>query len=242
MQNFNYDTTIYAYAQSLRDIADEDYIAARTLFYHNFWAPFIVSGQQCIEKYLKVILLFHKKTVKKTHNLESLFSSIQSQIPAINEFIKKYGEKKRLFSKYEILRILKTFQGAENIRYGIIPFHFTTQDLLDLDRLIFLLRSFAKKPSNYIKTYIIGQKLTGGYLEKILSKTYKPYNYLYTRLIWKNVYWGKNKKHFINGTFSSKSKNPSFTYSSEAACRHLSKYISLPDELFDYIKKRDEKK
>ena len=59
--------------QCFFDIADCDYVGARTLFRNECWDQFLYLAHQCIEKYLKAILLFNDiKYQKGRHNLEKL--------------------------------------------------------------------------------------------------------------------------------------------------------------------------
>src|SRR2546427_12007419 len=65
--------------RSFRDVADGDYIAARSLYNLELGQQFLWSAQQAIEKYLKSILLYNNQKAKRyRHNLESLFQSLNS--------------------------------------------------------------------------------------------------------------------------------------------------------------------
>ncbi len=65
------------YAESLRDTADEDYIAARISYKLGLTEPFLWSSLHAIEKYLKAILIFNKKNTKRiSHNVVSLLEAV----------------------------------------------------------------------------------------------------------------------------------------------------------------------
>lgn len=65
-----------AYARTLRDIADRDYISARTLFRHNCKDQFLYLAQQSVEKYFKSSLLFHQIKHGIGHDLKALRDSL----------------------------------------------------------------------------------------------------------------------------------------------------------------------
>src|ERR1035441_9505367 len=46
--------------RSFRDIADQDYVAARLAYHHKLPEPSLWQSQQALEKYLKCILLLHR--------------------------------------------------------------------------------------------------------------------------------------------------------------------------------------
>jgi HEPN domain-containing protein len=75
----------FAY-RCFRDIADQDYIAARLAYHHYLPEPSLWQSQQAIEKYLKCILLLHRIPATKVfHNLaEALTLTQQITDPAIN--------------------------------------------------------------------------------------------------------------------------------------------------------------
>lgn len=54
--------------RSFRDIADQDYIAARLSYRYGLYSQFHWQSLQAIEKYLKAILLYNRTDIN--HNLE----------------------------------------------------------------------------------------------------------------------------------------------------------------------------
>jgi len=67
----NCKPVINAYADCLRDIADQDYIAARVLYRYELDHPSLWCALQAVEKYLKAILLYNRRDVRKIgHDIE----------------------------------------------------------------------------------------------------------------------------------------------------------------------------
>lgn len=72
---------INSYASDLRARADQDYITARMCYLNGLHENFLWNSQQCIEKYLKAIGLFHQIDIKNQgHDLKSLFKNINKAI------------------------------------------------------------------------------------------------------------------------------------------------------------------
>ena len=65
--------------------ADEDYLTARLLYKSNLHRNFFWSAAQCIEKYLKALLLLNGISVKKKgHNLKKLILEVEKIYHDIN--------------------------------------------------------------------------------------------------------------------------------------------------------------
>ncbi|WP_107804507.1 HEPN domain-containing protein [Nitrosomonas oligotropha] len=57
--------------RSFRDIADQDYIAARLSYRHGLYSQFHWQSLQALEKYLKAILLYNRIEAKNiNHDIE----------------------------------------------------------------------------------------------------------------------------------------------------------------------------
>lgn len=66
---------------SFLNIADYDYISARTLFRNGLFDQFLTLSSQAIEKYLKTILLYNRvKNNKSSHNLIYLFKKCKKYL------------------------------------------------------------------------------------------------------------------------------------------------------------------
>ena len=76
-KNSQVTCNINSYASALRTRADQDYITARLCYLNGLHENFLWNAQQCVEKYLKAIGLFHEIDVKNQgHELGSLYKKI----------------------------------------------------------------------------------------------------------------------------------------------------------------------
>src|SRR4051794_21546987 len=67
-----------SYLNELRDVADRDYILARIAFRHDFDDQFLWLAQQAVEKYLKILLVYHGQSARKLgHALTSALQRLQ---------------------------------------------------------------------------------------------------------------------------------------------------------------------
>jgi len=194
-----------------RDIADKDYILARSAWRHDLSGQFLWMSLQAIEKYLKSILLYHDENTKDIkHNLIKAIRRIESR--CLNDCIfdedtKKFCEKINVFG-------LDRYLGFPRNTHGI--------DMLRLDATVWKIRRFCQDlhflefhgddlppryPSyedylDYLKSdKCIKEKIEfrliipKGYLEKVLDT--KKYPMQRQTLIWKNQYFGLRRKgHF----------------------------------------------
>ena len=65
--------------RSFRDVADQDYIAARMSHRANLREPFLWSSLQAFEKYFKAILLFNGNSAKGIgHNLNDGLKKVEA--------------------------------------------------------------------------------------------------------------------------------------------------------------------
>jgi HEPN domain-containing protein len=188
--------------RSFRDIADHDYIAARACARLELLDQFLWSSLQCLEKYLKAIILFHDGDTRKIgHNLTEATNRINAL--QCNPFEVEPATMK--FFEY------LTQYGGD--RYLMRPRGTLGDELLKLDDAVWSVRRFCEdmtvlKESNskqydgYVK-YLTSPKCTqsalkfrlyykDGYLEKVLDTD----KHLAQReaLVWKNLRYGSRKK------------------------------------------------
>ncbi len=82
---------------SFRDVADEDYIAARIAYRYDLLQPFFWSSLQAIEKYLKAILLYHRENTRELgHDINAAFERVAPTLEPAGVFPDDVGE----FVKY----------------------------------------------------------------------------------------------------------------------------------------------
>jgi HEPN domain-containing protein len=233
--------------ECLRDMADKDYISARMNYRLELIENFLWSSEQAIEKYLKAILLYNDQDARGLgHSLTTAYEHL-SRIKDIKFDFPKGIEK--------FLAYLETY-GTN--RYMEIPIHTFGDELLNLDKAVWHVRKYCtdlktkthgpKGEVINLFPYNIGtidhkyykenpQKLRmfNGYLERVLDSQGKKR----TRevLVWKNFFFGKNRKKKIKHfTMWSSSSIP-------AHYRHPEIYEALKDIIFFPDKvKRDFKK
>jgi hypothetical protein len=115
--------------RSFRDVADADYIAARICWRRELGHQFFWMGLQAVEKYLKGILLFHRKPVHKfSHGLAQALLEVK-KLSDIDLKLRPEVEK--------FVHILEE-QGRN--RYFEWNFVLRKQDFLLLDELVWHLR------------------------------------------------------------------------------------------------------
>ena len=118
--------------RAFRDVADMDYIAARTLYRNDCFDEFLIFSQQCIEKYLKAILLYNSvKYTRASHDLEVLLKECEK----VKHF--KISERTKDF--------LKEINGFDELRYGIYvfgAFSAKREHLIELDYAVMDVRRY----------------------------------------------------------------------------------------------------
>lgn len=191
--------------RSFRDMADQDYIAARVCYKHKLNFQFLWMSQQCIEKYLKSILLYNQISVKKLgHNLESAIQKIH-EIEYLSFSISK--ESKGFISYINNAGPNRYFQNQLSMLKG--------NELISLDETVWDIRRYAQPIKqkviiegkdvdlteynlNYINSFNKHEdkhrfKIITGYLEKRLRDNKYGQRDL---LVWKNLFFGKKRKNF----------------------------------------------
>jgi len=202
--------------RSFRDLADQDYIAARVSYRLEMDLLFLWNSLQAIEKYLKAILLYNGKSTKGIgHDLHKALTRVRSipdiafQFPAdVLEFISYVDQ-----------------QGTN--RYFCHPMYLTDRALLKLDKTIWHVRRYCQ----YLRADY--PTLEGGWvcgltkeLERIHNPHYasNPYRFRVSRgfledaiaknkpssqyLIWNNLYYARRKRKHITFRDRMGSANP----------------------------------
>lgn len=225
---------------SFRDTADMDYIVARASYRMELFPQFMWSGLQAIEKYFKGILLYNRvlKPEKKFlgHDLSEAMALARQALPFEIELSKP---------SLEIIEHLDTYG---RFRYLETPYHVRDHELLKLDLAVWELRPYCRLLDYQIRN---GDKkvamlpplleqirksrqdanqrvsITGGTLEKILSKATHPAR---ANLVWKNLYFNGHKRKKIQW------RNRSYSVYSPLSLRpelldEILKYVHLPKEV-----------
>jgi HEPN domain-containing protein len=197
------------------NIADCDYISARSNYFIGLYDQFLWSALQSVEKYLKSILLyFDKDTRELGHDLNNAIRDIESiqnikwdfthKQKEFLEYLTKYGSD-RYFSSPRTLIGNELFQLDEivwNTRkfcFDIPAMRQTNESELN-EYLIKIISNEFKQKSNQFRLRI------PGHLEIILNSD----RFIKQRkiLIWKNLYYGRNKKHRFQYKRIMMRKNP----------------------------------
>ncbi len=185
--------------RSFRDIADQDYIAARLSYRHGLYSQFHWQSLQALEKYLKAILLYNRVKAKDiNHDLQKAIKHTQKlpfllkRSPITDKFLKHlsdFGRYRYLESSYfiygpklaqldkavwEIRRYCKVLDYETTIESGQIVNMFRAE----LDKIE---ASELQPPQKF--------RLTGGHLERILDKRGHPSR---SALIWQNLFFGNS--------------------------------------------------
>lgn len=238
MKNFTPYIIDFA-THSFRDVADQDYIAARIAYRKAFDHQFRWCSLQAIEKYLKAILLFNSVSAKGLgHNLVKALDRVKS-IPNLEFALPSSGSERfvEFISRY----------GAD--RYFTMPTHLPEEALLALDKVVWCIRRYClymhqtidvggnernifelnkrRATDPFFEEQRHRYRILGGYLEKVIDDHLPAYE----ELVWKNFFYGRVKKHKIkNFTFRISSANPTHALHPETF-EAISRLVDFPKEV-----------
>ena len=232
--------------RSFRNVADQDYIAARACYRSGLMIQFLWLSQQAFEKYLKAILLYNRKSSKKLgHNLLKALDSVRE----IKDLALDLSD--------PFLHFLKYVNSQGSNRY-LERIHFTRGgELLELDRAVWQIRRYCKyinrtitlpngSKKNLMKLELEAihqwldsdtphkHKITGGLLEKVIAKKRHPQR---ENLIWQNIYYGKNKRKKVTVPRMANTIYPTHILHPE----YFSEYervVQFSPEIRDHFKKK----
>lgn len=230
--------------RSFRDVADQDYIAARLSYRANLREPFLWSSLQAFEKYLKAILLYNKKSSKGLgHDLNKALERVEEikdisfSIPdAARDFINylnDYGSNRYLEHSTHLKShaLLELDQAVWHVRKYC--FYMRGEIKRANGKVYKLLQSNVSKATNAeYEKYPHKYKLHGGLLEDIIKKNKEPTQYL----VWHNFFYGKNRKKGIkNYKNHMSSMYPTLTFRPELF-DDLDALVHLSKEVREYFK------
>jgi len=208
------------YASTLRDSADKEYIAARSMFKLKLDDQFYWHAQQALEKYLKAILLYNEEKIKKQgHDLSKLYCKMVCCLD--------------LEEDSEVMSYLEDMKFIGLNRYEVREKFSIDFSLLVLDKLVYFFRRFCDRiidprQKEYFKTISFEdeykkQTISFGYLEKVLENEKDKYKEQRTSLVWKNFYFGEQKRKMI------KNYNLKCSATNSLLLRHKEAYLILKD-------------
>ncbi len=189
----------FAQAGEMRNYADSDYIAARTLHRNSCFRQFLFLATASLEKYLKSILLYQNIAQKKaTHSIMDLLNKCENEM-------RNFGISSN--SKDFVVKM----DDFHRIRYPDCPFIAEYNFILFLDEAIWELRFFAQNPQmirNITQKSIEtmrkyrgknkGNGIIKGYLEKVLRNNNKRHTKERDNLVWNNLYYGDRRKSSVS--------------------------------------------
>ncbi len=232
--------------RSLRNTADRDYIVARAAHRIGLTQPFQWSALQCIEKYLKAILLYSNHSARRIgHDLVEALALVNS-IPDMEfrfpegfedfiDYLNRHGVD-RYLSRPNVLRgdsLLNLDTAVWHIRRYCYNMRGTSKkrDGSTYERLPLELNRvhhprFESHPHEF--------RIFNGYLEDVVKRRLESYE----ALTWKNFYYGRRRKLSIkNVRLRAGSTNPTHALHPEAFSE-LAKLVDFPAPVRDYYLKR----
>jgi hypothetical protein len=189
------------YAAYLRNVADADYISARTLWWARMNEQFLWSSVRATEKYLQCIFLFSFNNTRRFGHVPwTLACEIRNTLGIDFEFT-------TIESKF-----IQRLENYGTDRYRIDPNVVLYKDLAVLDLAIWNIRRYCQSCTDlgslvsHVTNFSFRAKphtfrIHGGFLEKVLDNQIEGYEVTRERLIWQNPQYGaKSRKKVRSGT------------------------------------------
>ena len=192
--------------RSFRDIADGDYIAARTAFRCALYQQFFWASQQAVEKYIKCILLLNKIPAKSMghkllYGLEKIDNEGKFQLRLspeshkLIEHLSTYGSHRYFETSYYSMGFVFYVLDRtiwELRRYcTVLNYSFEKADGQRKEMLEIELRRIEQSENDLPQRFV----LSGGYLEKIIKDGEHPAR---RALLWKNLFFGKSRRKKVS--------------------------------------------
>ena len=232
--------------RSFRDVADQDYIAARLSYRAALYPQFLWCSQQAIEKYLKCILLLNRVKAKNIrHDLSAALALIKDQCP----FSIRLNDESRAFIEY-----IDTYG---RFRYLETPYYVQGHPIVKLDEAVWQLRRYCQV-LNYSVEVSPGERkemLQGelqaieraenrpphlfsirfGLLENINADTRNPAR---APLLWNNLYFGRRARKHARLRDCFQAVNSPLSLSPQIV-DDIMEYVFFPKEVADEYKKQN---
>jgi HEPN domain-containing protein len=172
--------------RSFRDIADGDYIAARTACRAQLPVQFLWASQQALEKYLKCILFLHRvEATDVKHNLRRALELIENG--GIDLDLNEYSRK-----------FIEDVDDVGQYRYLEASFNVNWQKIMILDRCVWELRRFCTLDMTVRAKKLVEGKMPprirlgdSAFMEQVLDDKKHPAR---EALIWQNGYVGRSRR------------------------------------------------
>jgi HEPN domain-containing protein len=196
--------------RSFRDIADEEYIAARIQYRCQLIFPCSWSAHQALEKYLKAILLYNRKktnsirhdigtALQHVKDIADLQFSIPDEVEDFISYVNKQGTNRYFTSRFHFIEgfLLQLDSCVWHIRKYCMNYHYPECkfDFLVADNdYRKIIEDLSKvNPEKHATKF----GLHHGLLERIISDTSGYWRTTYEGLVWKNFYYGKRRKKAV---------------------------------------------
>ncbi len=240
----------YFITTSFRDTADQDYISARIMFKYKMPLQFFWLSLQAIEKYFKAILLFNNQSAiikPNGHDIIKCLNNINNNISDINLNLSK-----------DIINFLNILNDYGSNRYFEFSYSISGNELPLLDKSVWNIRKYCfdirknnwiddkNNPLDELYLKMINDEkfnkhpnkysLFTGFLEKTLNN---KKSIIRKELIWKNLYYGKYKKHKICYRAGQSANSPLFMF--EEVYELLKGKVKFSDNTKEYFKKKAQK-
>jgi len=232
--------------RSFRDVADQDYIAARMSYKAQLREPFLWSSLQAFEKYFKAILLFNRKSAKgighnineglrRVENIKDISFSIPDDVREFIDYINNCGTNRYLeYSTY--LRNQALFSLDKSVWYVRRHCFYMRGELTNSKGETIELLPFNVQKTKNFEEEVSRYKYTiqGGLLEEIISKNKTAAE----SLIWHNFYYGSRQKKIIKNHVNHMSTvNPTLTMHPEIF-EELDSLVDFSKETHKFFKNK----
>jgi len=229
--------------RSLRDIADQDYIAARICYKAQLWEPFLWLSLQSFEKYLKAILLYNRissknlghdldKALHKIDNNIEIGFSVPEDVRQFMSYITNYGSNRYFEHSFGIDgEVLHKFDRSIWYIRRYCFYMDWCREKFDGTKVYYLKSNIQKVNNKENESKPHKYKIIGGLLERIIDSKNNQYQYL----VWNNFYFGRQKKNRIRNF------KPFTLLMNSTLVRHpdayklLEKYIQFSKETKEYF-------
>jgi HEPN domain-containing protein len=217
--------------RSFRDVADEDYIAARLAFRARLIPQFLWGSLQALEKYLKCMLVLNRIPARRGHDLGEILAEFEKNKPfelrlsarsmKFVEFLDTYGRHRYFESSWYMMgeEILDLDRAVWEVRrYArVMRYEFHGKDGSKVNALPIELAHNTEAESRHPQNFHI----TGGRLESILEKKDHPAR---EPLVWQNGFFGKSHR-----------KSARLRHGLQLANSPLTLHPELLDEVLKYV-------
>lgn len=242
--------------RSLRDTADQDYVAARLAHREKLGEPFLWCAHQAIEKYLKAILLFNGRTVfygngprhlghnlrealKRVQRIKDIRFSIPDNARKFIQYIDDHGPNRYLevSTSLETLALFHLDYAVWHVRRYC--FHMRGRDKRASGTVIKWLPLTRKRVEKALAADMPHKyRIPNGLLEEVLTRKRPGYE----ALTWRNFCYGRRRKNAVKNVKAfNYGMNPTHIVHPEAF-PVLSKHFYFSKEVRDYFAKQLKKK